>query len=243
MTYYLIRFDDINPNMNWEKFNKLKSIITKYKIKSILGVVPNCEDTSIAQFETYKDYFNKLQEMKLYGDTIAQHGYKHITDKKCNGLYGSNGRSEFASHSYEIQYQRIKEGKKILVKNKIWEPLFMAPSHSFDKTTIKVLKKLGFKTITDGFSRYTYDLYGIKMIPQLSAMPLPRNLPILSQLCIHINTLNQAKLEYLIKFIIRNNKYFISFQEALELERNSFLSKAENLILSLIIHLKRYIYN
>ena len=57
MTYYLIRFDDINPRMNWIRFNQLKSIINKYNIKSILGVVPKCEDLSISYFpENRKDH-------------------------------------------------------------------------------------------------------------------------------------------------------------------------------------------
>ena len=115
MTYYLLRFDDINPNMNWEKFNKLKLIINKYKIKSILGVIPKCEDKSIAKFPEYKNYLINLQKMKSEGDFIAQHGYTHVTDSKDKGLYGNERRSEFAGLDYQTQYERIKKGKKILV--------------------------------------------------------------------------------------------------------------------------------
>ena len=64
MTYYLLRFDDINPKMNWQRFNKLKSIINKYKIKSILGVVPKCEDKSISNYPENKNFLTNLQEMK-----------------------------------------------------------------------------------------------------------------------------------------------------------------------------------
>ena len=96
MTQYIIRFDDINPNMDWEKFNQLKSIINKYKIKSILGVIPKCEDKTISNFPEYKNYFIDLQKMKSDGDLIAQHGYTHITDSKSKGLYGNEKRSELA---------------------------------------------------------------------------------------------------------------------------------------------------
>ena len=44
MAKYLMRFDDVNPRMNWDKFLVLKNVLEKYNIKSILGVVPYCRD-------------------------------------------------------------------------------------------------------------------------------------------------------------------------------------------------------
>ena len=173
--------------------------------------------------------------MKSNGDLIAQHGYRHITDSKNIGLYGNERRSEFAGLDYKTQYQRIDKGKKILVKNDLWQPIFMAPFHTFDNTTIEVLRKLNFRLITDGFSRYPYDFNGIKMIPQISSMPLPRYLPLISQLCIHINNISDNKLNYLISFIEKNNNLFISPMDALEFERNSIFSKFENKILGYLI--------
>ena len=241
MTQYIIRFDDINPNMDWEKFNQLKSIINKYKIKSILGVIPKCEDKTISNFPENKNYFIDLQKMKSDGDLIAQHGYTHITDSKSKGLYGNEKRSEFAGLNYNDQYERIFKGKKILLKNRLWQPIFMAPVHTFDNTTIKVLRKLDFKLITDGFSRYPYELNGIKLIPQISSMPLPNFLPLISQLCIHINNLSDEKLKFLISFIEENNHLFISPTDALKLERNNLLSKFENKIIGFLMRLIRKI--
>mgnify|MGYP001064726312 CR=1 FL=1 len=117
----------------------------------------------------------------------------------------------------------------------------MAPAHSFDNTTLKVLKKLGFKLITDGFSRFPYELKGIKLIPQISSMPLPSYLPLISQLCIHINTLNDQKLDFLISFIEKNNNLFISPMEVLEFEKNCLLSKFENKIIGFMIRIFRKI--
>ena len=98
----------------------------------------------------------------------------------------------------------------------------MAPVHTFDKTTIKVLRKLDFKIITDGFSRYPYELNGIKLIPQISSMPLPTYLPLISQLCIHINNISDEKLKFLISFIEENHHLFISPIDALKLEKIIF---------------------
>ena len=159
--------------------------------------------------------------MKSDGDLIAQHGYTHITDSKSKGLYGNEKRSEFAGLNFNDQYERIFKGKKILLNNRLWQPIFMAPVHTFDNTTIKVLRKLDFKLITDGFSRYPYELNGIKLIPQISSMPLPTCLPLISQLCIHINTLSDEKLKFLISFIEKNHHLFISPIDALKLEKNN----------------------
>ena len=235
MTYYLIRFDDINPRMNWIRFNQLKSIINKYNIKSILGVVPKCEDLSISNFPENKNYLNDLQKMKSEGDLIAQHGFTHINDSKNKGLYGNVIKSEFAGLDYSTQYERIKEGKNILIKSQLWQPIFMAPFHSFDKTTILVLRHLGFQFITDGFSRYPYEQNGIKFIPQFSSMPLPTNLPLISQLCIHVNTLNDDNFNFLENFIEKNNDLFISPIEALKFENNNIFIKIENQIIGFLI--------
>ena len=241
MTYYILRFDDINPNMDWERFNKLKSIINKYNIKSILGVIPKCEDKTISNFPENKNYFIDLKKMKSDGDLIAQHGYTHITDSKSKGLYGNEKRSEFAGLNYNDQYERIFKGKKILLENCLWQPIFMAPVHTFDNTTLKVLRKLDFKLITDGFSRYPFELNGIKLIPQISSMPLPTCLPLISQLCIHINNLSDEKLKFLVSFIEENNHLFISPIDALKLEKNNLFSKFENKIIGVLIRLIRKI--
>ena len=239
MAYYIIRFDDINPKMNWARFNKLKSIINRHNIKSILGVVPNCKDKAISEYPECINYLNDLQKMKLEGDIIAQHGYTHIADSNNKGFFGNKKKSEFAGLDYQTQYERINNGKKILVENKLWQPIFMAPYHTFDITTVKVLKKLDFQLITDGFARYPYELNGTKLIPQMSSMPLPTYLPLISQLCIHINNLNDKKLNYLIDFIEKNNHLFIPPLDALKFEKNNLFSRLEIKIIGSLIRLYR----
>ena len=73
------------------------------------------------------------------------------------------------------------------------------------------------------------------MIPQISSMPLPKYLPLISQLCIHINNLSDDKLKYLINFIELNNHLFISPIDALKFERNSIFYKFENKIIGCFI--------
>ena len=36
-----VRMDDITPDMDWEKFEAFKTILDKYNIKPLLGIVPD----------------------------------------------------------------------------------------------------------------------------------------------------------------------------------------------------------
>ena len=47
MARYLMRFDDINSRMDWNRFFTIKKVLEKYNIRSILGVVPNCQDKTL----------------------------------------------------------------------------------------------------------------------------------------------------------------------------------------------------
>ena len=41
---YLLRIDDVAPNMNWKIYFKVKKLFFKYNIKPILGIIPNNKD-------------------------------------------------------------------------------------------------------------------------------------------------------------------------------------------------------
>ena len=156
MAKYLMRFDDVNPRMNWDKFLVLKNVLEKYNIKSILGVVPYCRDHKLFFGKQKKNYDQILLGYKLFGDTIAQHGFEHVYDSNKKGYFGSSRNSEFAGHSLSTQIDKLYRGKCYLEKLSLWEPVFMAPCHSFDKNTLKALKELDFKFILDGFSLFPF---------------------------------------------------------------------------------------
>ena len=86
----------------------------------------------------------------------------------------------------------------------------MAPAHSFDSNTLICLRKLGFEKVLDGFSLFAYKLRDLIFIPQFSSKPLPKFLPGISQLCIHINTITSEELNMLIQFIEKNHSKFVS---------------------------------
>ena len=68
-TGLLIRFDDIAPNMNWDLMDKCEKLFVQYKIKPVLGVIPNNEDEKqrqehLSRLEKDNEYNNKKHEWK-----------------------------------------------------------------------------------------------------------------------------------------------------------------------------------
>lgn len=222
--YYLLRFDDITPQMAWSSFNPLKDSLEKLSISSILGVVPDCKDENLNVEEYNNDFFNMVRSYKSYGDTIAQHGTNHLYAKNNSGLLNINNFSEFAGLSYDEQFNKLKQGKEILQAESIWEPFFMAPAHSFDTNTLKALYSLDFKAITDGYGFYPYCKEKMILVPQLFSKPMDFGFGI-NTICLHINTMTQQQIDDVLSFVKSNQKYFINFNQAIELTPKNIMTK------------------
>jgi predicted deacetylase len=97
------------------------------------------------------------------------HGLYHVFDTEAKGIVTAKKRSEFAGHSYEEQYDRIKKGKEILLSHNISTDVFFAPAHSYDDNTLKALYANGFRYISDGLSCKPYIRQGIICVPCRSA--------------------------------------------------------------------------
>ncbi|SJM38466.1 hypothetical protein A1019T_02459 [Psychrobacter pasteurii] len=92
MSKFILRFDDIIPGMDWNKFLKIKEVAVKYGVKSILGVVPDNKDANLSININMSNsvFFSTLKEFAEYGDTIAQHGTHHTYTIKAGGMLGIN---------------------------------------------------------------------------------------------------------------------------------------------------------
>lgn len=211
----ILRFDDITPGMSWDKFLPLKMKVDKLGIRSVLGVVPDCRDAGLNVGLVREDFFSLVRGWMTHGDTISQHGTFHVYDTKESGILGLHNRSEFAGHPYDVQYNRLLKGKELLVHEGVWQPYFMAPSHSFDHLTLRALHELGFVAITDGYGFYPYMIDGIKLIPQLTAYPLNFRFG-LQTLCVHINGMDQFSIDKLWGFISRNSSLFVDFKDIVD---------------------------
>lgn len=209
----ILRFDDVSPWMAWDKFLPLKEKLSALGIRCVLGVVPDCRDPDLRAGQHRADFFSLVRGWAAHGDAIAQHGTHHVYDSQDAGLLGIQKRSEFAGHSYDKQYERLAKGRAILVAQGVWQPYFMAPSHSFDRETLRALRALGFVAVTDGFGFHPYEVDGIVLVPQLTGRPLPIRLGV-QTVCIHVNSLPEQAISRLLAYVERHAARFCDFKAA-----------------------------
>lgn len=219
---FIVRFDDICNQMDIDRFLLVKNYLDNKNIKSILGVIPDNRDRNFQNFSVNNDFWDLLAVFKSNGDLIAQHGFQHIYHTKNSGILGINKDSEFAGLSYNEQLTMLKNGKDILVDHNMWQPIFMAPSHSFDLNTIKALKNLGFTTITDGFSLYPYFYNDMFFLPQLFSSTKSFGIGVYT-ICLHTNTISDNQIKKLFNFIDDNEDLFID-PNVLIYNKNKFKS-------------------
>ena len=112
--------------------------------------------------------------------------------------------------------EKIKAGKDILVAEGVWQPVFMAPGHSLDRTTLEVLHNLGFELVTDGYGIYPYRIENILAVPQLFSSPVHFGFGVYT-ICLHVNNLNQVECERIERFVRANAGRFISIIDASKL--------------------------
>lgn len=209
-----IRLDDITPDMNWVKFEIAKTLFDQYKIKPLLGVVPDNQDSTLQVGSYNPNFWEYINELCLEGWTIAQHGYRHIYGTKDSGILGINAFSEFAGLPYKEQYDKIKKGQEILQSKGIYATIFMAPGHTYDVQTIRALKANSFTYITDGYSNDLYEYKGIYFIP--CTLSTPRIPKAYDTLCLHINTMEQQDFQELERFLKEQTGIIKNYAELLK---------------------------
>lgn len=212
MAKYFFRLDDIAPNMNWNNFNSLIAIFKKHNIKPLIAVIPDNKDAELLKYPYNPDFWDIIDQLSSDGWIIAQHGYRHLYKTKEGGILGINKMGEFSSLDFEVQKQMIKSGRDIL-KEKICEPkIFIAPGHSFDRNTIRVLEENGYNSISDGIALYPFKKWGVVWLPQI--LWRPRKLPFgLITAALHPNTMTGEDFNNLEKFIEKNHEKIGDFSE------------------------------
>lgn len=160
-----IRMDDITPDMDFEKFYRVKKMLDTYQIKPLIGVVPYNQDFNLKKNPVLEDFSGFLKLLQSEGYEIALHGCYHVYTTSKKGMFPLNDFSEYAGVSYEKQDEMIRKGKARLQEWGIETDIFMAPAHTYDKNTLKALAANGFKRITDGFGTKPYIRSGLTFYP------------------------------------------------------------------------------
>lgn len=151
--------------MNYTEWERADSVLRKYNVKPLLGVIPECKDPDLKIDDERDDFWEYLKKLRDDGYTLAMHGCYHLYQTKYRGMTNGSFHSEFAGLPFKKQYELISYGKKRLEEHGIRTDIFFAPAHSYDDNTLKALSKAGFKYMSDGKSKKPYIKYGIKCIP------------------------------------------------------------------------------
>lgn len=214
---FIIRFDDVCPGMNWATFGRFLAFFDSHpSIRPMLGVVPDNRDPSLDVAPSAAGFWDRVRNWRRRGWTIAQHGHTHQYTRQDGGLLGIGSKSEFAGLPYEEQLLKLRLGKEILEREDVWEPYFMAPSHSFDQATLRALGALGFEAITDGYGIYPYRIGGMKAIPQLFGSTVDFGAGVYT-ICLHCNRMPEARIASLLEFMGHNESRIIDFPSALDI--------------------------
>lgn len=228
-----IRLDDITPDMDWEKFNRFKSILDRNDIKPLIGVVPDNQDSKLTINSKRPDFWSYIKKLQREGWIVAMHGVNHVYKTKRMGEFPLNQLSEFAGLVYEEQYNKLKAGQNILKENGIDTDIFMAPAHSFDKNTLKALEKLSFDKITDGFGNKPYEYKSFTYYPisfkQSSSLKKKNGY---TTFVFHVNTMNDKDFEKYEALFEKRKSDFISYKDYLEItpkRKNGFSKLIEKM--------------
>jgi len=228
-TGLIIRLDDIAENMNWDLMNKCEILFDNYNIKPLLGIVPNNKDKELLTYKKNPNFWEKVLFWQKKGWEISMHGYSHVYDSETNkkDYFNYGGKSEFFGHTLEEQKKRIKNGLEIFKNKTIKIKSFFAPNHTYDLNTFIALKDNGINFVIDGYGLCPYTEKEINFIPQLFYKEIMLPFGIQSTQ-VHLNYWDQKLFEKFSKFIIKNHKKIITFDQACKSFSNNQCKKLLN---------------
>jgi predicted deacetylase len=240
-TGILIRIDDVCENMDWELMKKLELLFDQFSIKPVLGVIPNNKDGEFLSFSRNDNFWEQVRKWQDKGWVIVQHGYTHIYDKLCrkkSDYFNYGGGSEFFGHSLDIQETRIRKGLEKFKKEKINIRAFFAPNQTYDQNTFIALKNNGITEIIDGYGLMPYTENNIKFIPQLfeKVVLLPFGI---QSTKLHPHTWKEIDYLNFVKFIEKNSKKVITYDQALAKVNDDLFYKLLRFLTTKVLKLKR----
>lgn len=208
-----MRLDDACEKMDVGAWQRMEDLLDSYAVKPLVGIIPHCEDPQMDKYPMDASFWDKVNGWRSKGWAFALHGYNHVYNTSSGGINPVNKRSEFAGNTYETQAEKIREGVKVLRLHGIEPKVFFAPSHTFDKITLKALEdESEIRIISDTWAWRPYCKYGFTFVPQQSGMV--RNVPFsMTTFCYHPNTMKEKDFIELEEFLKKYANKFVVFPE------------------------------
>lgn len=211
---YLLRFDDLCPTMDRDRWEQFASLIKRYRLRPILSVVPDNEDPELAVDVADESFWEQMLALESAGATIGLHGYRHVCAANGPSLIPVRKQTEFAGVPRELQREWIANGLAMLRSQGLHPRIWVAPRHGTDLITLRVLREEGIAVLSDGLSTRPYREHAMIWIPQQIWAPVEKKSGLWT-ICIHSNTATDQDVESLEVFLERFVDQFTSVEWAL----------------------------
>lgn len=214
-----VRLDDASPWMDGKKWDRMFSILDRYEVKPLIGIIPHNLDPQTRIEDEDASFWEKMVQLASRGYSIALHGFDHKCATDCGGVNPVHRRSEFAGLPLYVQREKIHEGIEIFKSHGLIPKYFFAPSHTFDDNTLVALEEESeIRLICDTFKLYPYKWGNFTVIPQ--QMGSFRNPPLPGHwvFCFHPNNMSDSEFDGFEAFIRSNRNSFHDFNEFDECE-------------------------
>lgn len=163
---YLVRFDDICPAMNWPVWERVEQALVHHDVRPIVAVVPDNRDPTLAPGVVRADFWDRVRRWRELGWAIGWHGYQHTYTTNDAGIIGIKHRSEFAGEPEAEQRRRLSAAYEIFRAQGVTPDVWVAPGHSFDWTTVRILQDFGVRYVSDGYFHAPRRWRGSVFVPQ-----------------------------------------------------------------------------
>ena len=198
---YIIRLDDASAFMNYSRWEPFYELFDKYSIRPIIAVIPFNKDPKMTKGPCDDNFWDRVREWQAKDYRIGLHGYEHLYSTHKGGILGFRYASEFAGVPLEKQKAMLAAGSRKFEEEGIRSDIFVAPSHSFDKNTLKAIKAVtGIRYISDGCFLNPVIINGLKWIPQQLWGPRKKSKGVWT-ICFHPETSDSSIVTQLSLFL------------------------------------------
>ncbi|HEY8085590.1 MAG TPA: DUF2334 domain-containing protein [Methylophilaceae bacterium] len=207
VAHFVLRLDDACPAMARAPWARIEAACEHLAIRPIVGVIPDCRDPDMRFDAPDPHYWKHVRRWQEKGWTIAMHGLHHAYHEDPPGsraLIPFHRRGEFVGLTLDQQMIIIAEAWRRFEAQQVKPTVFMAPSHSFDLTTLEALRRgTDIRWITDGIAARPFSRHGFGWLP-VQIAKFHDYLPFgYWTVCIHPNTMLSRDLERLINALRR----------------------------------------
>jgi len=212
---FLLRFDDITPTSNWAVIDAVFERCDAHGVKPLLAVVPDNKDPRLVVQDARADFWDLLSRRHEDGWAIGLHGLHHVYETTDAGIIGVNPRSEWAGVAPATQRARMHAALDIFAKHGIRPDAWVAPAHSFDDATCRVLREAGITAISDGyFPAPSIDRHGLRWIPCQSGslQPWPWGL---WSVAMHLDAWNRSDIADFDRLLGKHAHEMIAWSDAI----------------------------